>query len=303
MFVKRSYNQFLKFFNELYIVYKSKHIIGKYSNIPIKDNQVNILEYHPERLYNHLGTTQCFNLGDSLGEVIVGYLLNLKGIDIQKKIESTRYFYCVGSNILASYQDATIWGSGLFPLQSRIEKFMQKIARRKLDIRAVRGPLTRNFLVNQGYKCPEVYGDPAILMPIIYPCFFEKKIHNRVVVAQFYGEDGFRKSHPNEHIVSMLTNDYKRVIDEISSSEIVYTSSLHGIILAESYGIPAVFFRGLPQSVDFKYLDYYYSTGRTNIKIAESFEEALTMDPLPLPDLSGLRKGLLESFPYDLWEN
>lgn len=101
----------------------------------------------------------------------------------------------------------------------------------------------------------------------------------------------------------MNTNDYKSVIDEIVSSEIVYTSSLHGIILAESYGVPSVFFRSLSRKCDFKYLDYYYSTGRTNIKIAESFEEALTMEPLPLPDLSGLRKGLLESFPYDLWEN
>ncbi len=100
----------------------------------------------------------------------------------------------------------------------------------------------------------------------------------------------------------MNTNDYKSVIDEIAASEIVYTSSLHGIILAESYGVPAIFFRGLGKSKDFKYLDYYYSTGRKDVKIAESFEEALTMKPLPLPDLSKMQQDLLESFPYDLWE-
>lgn len=92
------------------------------------------------------------------------------------------------------------------------------------------------------------------------------------------------------------------MIDEIVSSEIVYTSSLHGIILAEAYGVPAVFFRGLNKRIDFKYLDYYFSTGRRDIVIAETFEEAKKMKPLPLPDLSKLRQGLLDSFPYDLWE-
>jgi pyruvyltransferase len=53
---------------------------------------------------------------------------------------------------------------------------------------------------------------------------------------------------------------------------------------------------------DFKYLDYYYSTGRKDIKIAESFEEALNMEPLKLPDLKPLQEGLMKSFPYDLWE-
>ena len=136
--------------------------------------------------------------------------------------------------------------------------------------------------------------------------FYQPKIQDKrpySIVLQFAHERKFRANHPNEHMVSMNTNDYKAVIDEIVSSKIVYTSSLHGIILAESYGVPAVFFRGLNKKIDFKYLDYYYSTGRKDIKIAESFEEALTMKPLPLPDLSKMRQDLLDSFPYDLWTN
>ena len=88
----------------------------------------------------------------------------------------------------------------------------------------------------------------------------------------------------------------------IKASEIVFTSSLHGIILAESYNVPAVFFRGLSKSVDFKYYDYYLSTGRPDIKIADTFEEAKKMSPLSIPDLTKLQQGLLDSFPYDLWE-
>ena len=73
-----------------------------------------------------------------------------------------------------------------------------------------------------------------------------------MIIPQFYSEQSFREKNHEGFIVSMNTDDYKSVIDEICASEIVYTSSLHGIILAESYGIPAVFFRGLDKAVDFK---------------------------------------------------
>lgn len=139
-------------------------------------------------------------------------------------------------------------------------------------------------------------------MPLIYKPVKEKK-YDYLVIPQFVDEKNFRTAHPKERMVSMNTANYKSVIDVILSSEIVYSSSLHGIILAESYGTPAIFFRGLQKNRDFKYLDYYYSTGRKDTKIAESFEEALTMKPLPLPDFSIMRQDLLDSFPYDLWDN
>ena len=82
----------------------------------------------------------------------------------------------------------------------------------------------------------------------------------------------------------------------------VYSSSLHGIILAESYGIPAVFFRGVSSVVDFKYKDYYASTRRYDVPMAGSLAEAFGTSPPKLPDLNKLQKGLIDSFPYDLWE-
>ena len=217
-------------------------------------------------------------------------------------VSKTKHLNCVGSNIFGSYQDATIWGSGASPsYPTKRQFFCQKLSRRKLDIRAVRGPLTREVLQKLGYNCPETYGDPAILMPMIYNPNIEKK-HHCLVIPQFYHEKDFQADYPNERMVSMNTNDFKLVIDEIVASEIVITSSLHGIILAEAYGVPAVFFRGLPESIDFKYRDWYCSTERDNIILADTFEEALETTPPPLPNLTGLVKGLLDTFPYDLWE-
>ena len=281
--------------------------INGYLDVPAKDNSVNIFDYQPARYGYHLYQNQPYNLGDTLGRVIVAAMLGQKGISIDQWIPNKKHLYVVGSNIFGgsekgNYQDATIWGSGILKIPARREAFAQRLSRRKLDVRAVRGPLTRDVLLRFGHHCPEVYGDPAILMPLFYKPAEEKK-YKYIVVPQFVYEYRFRQAHPDEKAVSMNTNDYRSVIDEIAASEIVYTSSLHGIILAEAYGVPAVFFRELKKVIDFKYLDYYYSTGRKDIKIAESFEEALHMTPPPLPDLSGLRQGLLDSFPYDLWDS
>ena len=301
-----------EFFHELYCMNFADEYIGR-KNYHIKaiDHRVNIYEYHPELIAgysSHLYNGQPNNLGDSLGKEIIKYLLDKKGIDINVWIHKRKHFFCVGSNIIGGrdsgiYHNATIWGSGVMFSPGRLRYYLQKFSRRKLDIRAVRGPLTREVLQELGHHCPEVYGDPAILMPLLYtPLENVGKRRKNCVICQFYHEKKFREDHPTEYVISMNTDDYRKVIDEIVSSEIVYSSSLHGIILAETYGVPAVFFRGLSKEIDFKYNDWYQSTGRYDVRLSDSFQQALSEIPPPLPDLSTLQKGLLDTFPYDLWD-
>lgn len=287
--------------HELCLLLKANKINAHYLGIPALKNRVNIYEYHPELIGYDLFQSEPYNLGDSLGRVIVEFLLEKKNIKVDKNISKTKHLNVVGSNIFCSYQDTTIWGSGIMYPPTKFESFFQKLSKRKLDIRAVRGPLTSKILEEFGYFCPTIYGDPAILMPFVYNPNIEKT-KKYLIIPQFAVEREFRNKYSSDNVISMNTNDYKIVIDKIKSCECVYTSSLHGIILAESYGVPAVFFRGLGHNIDFKYLDYYYSTGRYDIKIAESFEEALLTPPPTLPNLSKMQQDLLDTFPYDLWE-
>lgn len=280
--------------------------INCFLDVPAKKNRVNIYDYRPDKFGYDLYNGSRYNLGDSLGGVICSYLLKEKGIEVDKEISKTKHLFTVGSNIFGSslkgnYQSATIWGSGLQSIPRRREAFCQRISRRKLDIRAVRGPLTKDLIEKFGHRCPEVYGDPAILMPLIYKPDITPN-YKYSVVLQFYHERKFREVHPHERVISMNTNDYKSVIDEICASEIIYTSSLHGIILAETYGIPAVFFRGLEKAIDFKYKDWYLSTGRSHVPFCDTFEDAIKTAPPTIPQLEQLQQGLLDSFPYDLWE-
>lgn len=170
----------------------------------------------------------------------------------------------------------------------------------KLDVRAVRGPLTRDILLSNGQKCPEIYGDPAIILPEIYsPTSFEKKYEASVILHHTHGYD--RSSIPNYcNKIEILTSDYKHFVDEICASNLIISSTLHGIILAESYGIPAILLAD--DGIDmFKYRDYYYGTGRPKIVVAQTVQEALSCNPLPVPDFTNQRCELEKVFPKDLW--
>lgn len=290
---------------ELYCYLFANSIIGKYRRIKAKDHRVNLFDFNPELEKINRYNNSRYNLGDYLGFVVVEFMLEKRGLSLDSWVSKRKHMNSIGSNIFSGYQRTTIWGSGVHHVLSDGPndglRFLHRSLFRKLDVRAVRGPMTREILQKYGHKCPEVYGDPAILMPFIYqPKVTET--NEILVIPQYKTENRFRTEHPELKMITMNTNDYKSVIDAIASSKKVITSSLHAVILADCYGVPSVLYRGLSKKVDFKYLDYYASTGRKDIHIADTFEEASTMEPLPLPDLSSLQKGLMESFPYDLWD-
>jgi len=234
------------------------------------------------------------NLGDTLTPIIVNYMLSLQGIDPNKKVTTTKHLYAVGSVLTAGIQDCTVWGSGV--LNSTITNRLRK---RKLDIRSVRGPFTRVVLQDYGYECPAVYGDPAILMTEIYqPQYIVQKYYKYGIVMHKDQKQNVVDS--DVLVIDICTADYKHFIDQILSVEKVISSSLHGIILAESYGVPAVL---LKPNVDIlKYYDWYYSTERYTFPIAQTIGEAKDMTPIHLPNLKPIRQKLKEAFPYDLYE-
>lgn len=274
-------------------------IILSYLNYPVRRNRINMHWFAIGE--KKLGGLECRkktdvqNFGDYLANPIWDYMMQYYHLDPDYVSDKTYHVYTVGSIIMLGYQDACIWGSGL--LRSEPEKSQWgRNKYRKLDVRCVRGPETMRRLKENGYdvsKC--VFGDPGLLMPLIYqPKEGEKADY--VVVRHM------SQSTADKNQVDIMTDDWKSVIDQIYNSRLVISSSLHGIIIAEAYGIPAILLGPVQFNDYFKYNDYYYSTGRTEYPVCTSVEEALKM-PLPkVPDVSGLQKNLLDSFPTDLWK-
>lgn len=248
------------------------------------------------------------NFGDALSPVIVSWMLAKRNLSLTQPVRKTKHLMAVGSVVSRGRFDATIWGSGV--LKDGVEERLSRQAfYKKYDIRAVRGPITRSALVQAGYQCPETYGDPAILMPLLYRPAAEKKyarslvLHHRTSLAAETNEGSYEMCVPEGlHVINPATKDYQSVIDEIVASESVISTSLHGIIIAESYGIPAVFLNFGVSDQIIKFDDWYQSTGRERPDCS-SLREALGAENPPVPDLSSLRQGLLDSFPYDLWED
>lgn len=228
------------------------------------------------------------NVGDYLSVVVVEYMK--KRYNLKDMTPKTHHLYAIGSIISFGYQDTTIWGSGL--IYNKENYWWSKW--RKLDIRCVRGPKTREVLLKNGYDCPENYGDPAILMPLIYQPYSCEKKYEYTVVHHHFHLTG------SEDELSPLTNDWQGFIDRLVQSKLVISSSLHGIILAEAYRVPAIMLK--EEGLDiFKFEDYYNSTGRVDFPIAENVEQALQMTPSVLPDFKKLQDNLIETFPVDLW--
>lgn len=242
------------------------------------------------------------NLGDSLGPIIYEWMLKRKGLTLSSPAKKTTHLFTCGSLIGVGYFDVTVWGSGIH-LVANIANLIKLKPIRKYDIRAVRGPVTRQILIDCGYKCPAIYGDPAIIMPLIYDEDISEKHYDISIILHYHANNEDFTCEKYNYI-DIGTTDYKKVIREMKLSRKIISSSLHGIILAETYGIQAVFLN-TGDYVDkalMKYYDWYYSTGRMCVKIAKSLEEAIEMEPMPLPDLTELREKLMTAFPYDLWE-
>ena len=242
------------------------------------------------------------NLGDYLSLIVVENMIKMNNIDSSKTLKKTKHLYAVGSILFTGFQDCTVWGTGIIreynkTVSEKITLLFNKYFR-KLDIRCVRGPKTRQFLLENGIKCPECYGDPAILMPIFYKAEQTNKKRDYLIVLHYTSEIVDAK-----HSISMKTSDYKRVIDDICSSKKVVTNSLHGLILAESYGVPAVVFNLEEDFNMLKYDDYYMSTNRNEYPVAKSIEEAIHIEPLELPNLKLLQDRLIRSFPADVWKD
>ncbi len=167
-----------------------------------------------------------------------------------------------------------------------------------LDIRAVRGPKTRASLVHAGFTCPEVYGDPAILLSRFYNPKVST-VKGKVIIIPHHSR--FQKYVGKyQNVLDTYTNDWQKFVLEIKSAEKVISSSLHGIILAEAYGVPCIWLNDIPDS-PFKYEDYYQSTGRNSYPKADNVEDALGMNGEINHSVNEMQNALMACFPYDLY--
>lgn len=250
------------------------------------------------------GTLKKNNWGDDVNYYFLPNIFNARLIDKTKKDKGENYCF-IGSIINDNYVDENtiIWGSGVQTRTLQLKKKPKKVC-------AVRGPLTRLQLMKKGISCPEIYGDPTLLLPYFYSPKLPKK-YKIGFIPHWSSIDTMNtirfKRDSRVHLIKM--SGYKKwtdVIDEIVSCEYIVSESLHGLIMAEAYGIPNLWVDvSLKGVYDIKFHDFFLSMKedrREAVKVDKNFNADIALKLLKnykkgtMPNL----KKLVEACPIEI---
>lgn len=204
------------------------------------------------------------NWGDDLNVYLIELMCNKRVIPAETVLIPCLKYSFVGSNLPWILNHKTIiWGSGV--INTALEMDKSKVEK----VYAVRGPITRKYLMNNGIDCPEVYGDPALLLPLYYkPKEIAKRYRIGIVphhIDDFdYKEDLDALLGEECHVISMINYDkWTDVIDDICSCEYILSSSLHGLIVADAYSVKNLFCEFVHHHANQeKFEDYFLSVKR-----------------------------------------
>jgi len=170
-----------------------------------------------------------------------------------------------------------------------------------VTVLATRGPMTRALIKDFGTG---IYGDPAILMPIIYtptPITPETQTFRVGIIPHYVDYKRFKDlEDPAICVINVKDNPFY-IIDQIAACDIIISTSLHGCIVAEAYGKPVVWLQVSEriQGAAFKFNDYFTGSGRDTrepVKLAFTHSSNIakaTREQFWLPDPVHDREGLL----------
>lgn len=213
------------------------------------------------------------NFGDAVNQIFWEKLIEEK---INECNRNKLHFITTGSIMSLINNKSIILGTGFISENNDIggDNFFSnsnKLIYNPYSILAVRGPLSRQKFINNNIYCPEIYGDPLILMPCIYNIFTNIN-ENIVGIIPHYidkNEDKIIKLKKNlennqykVYIIDIeIGNDYKKLINEINKCKYIISSSLHGIIMGLIYNKKTIYLE-LSNNVigdKFKFNDFFQS--------------------------------------------
>lgn len=222
-------------------------------------------------------------------------LFDLRSMFLNRIYRKANKHLIVGSIIeMFNNPNNVIWGSGaMFGTESLMYK--------PKKVLAVRGPLTRQYLLSQGIDCPEVYGDPALLISKYYHPKVTKRYKLGIIphFSQLTNPNilKFASLHPDDVVIIKMRGyeDWRDIPDLVCQCEKVVSSSLHGLIISDAYRIPNIWAtfhdKVMTEGGSFKFLDYIGSVHRSEKeavildsteKLENIFSKEVTWQPIDI---------------------
>lgn len=243
------------------------------------------------------------NFGDEINLYLIEKLSKKKVIKVLPKYFFNTHYLCIGSILEKTQKHSIIWGSGFISQNSKVKK--------PKKIYSVRGPKTREKFLEHNIECPEVYGDPALLLPLFYTPKFNKQYD--IGIVPHYVDKEIAKNMTifkgnNIKIIDIQQENILNFIEELSQCSLILSSSLHGLIVSDAYGIDNMWIKFSTNVVgdDFKFYDYFESVGRLNeksyfINNSSSIDEILKSHTKSPTDIDFNK--ILKSCPFYRSEN
>jgi pyruvyltransferase len=248
--------------------------------------------------------TSYFNLGDALSPVMVAALSGQRVT--HAAMHSSRLRMCavgtIGHSLVGG--EVWVWGTGASrysnPLAAKeLRELYRPPAGTKLVVTATRGPISRHILGEENAVGPAVYGDPVWLLPRFYRPPVEKKHELGVILHLSELTDRAYEAHPKPGfvryqvpadlgdsvvLINTITPPTLRGLadrlDDILACKRIVSTSLHGMVIAESYGIPCLYFSTRTRrngggripldpegTLNLRVTDLYQGLGRTELNV------------------------------------
>lgn len=239
------------------------------------------------RLYWSGGNRNEINFGDTLSPLVVRHV---SGQDVEYAGINTCDLAAVGSLLdkvitrewkrllRLRFDKIRVWGTGAFGSDAL------KDSRDKLTVAAVRGPMTRDMM---GLDAATPLGDPGLLIDTMdtqAPKKYRWGIIPHVVDIKVPAIQQLHDDNEKSCLINLADEDVLAVARQIRSCDFIISTSLHGLITADAFGIPSVWMRasGNIGGGDWKFMDYFASVNRTE-------KSPLSLDS-GLPDLRTLEE-------------
>ena len=199
------------------------------------------------------------NWGDNINPIFVELISGIKPklVDLYKPCEDENYLI-IGSILKYADKKSVVWGAGFISSENNCNESPKKIL-------AVRGPLTREILIRHHIPCPEVFGDPVLLFPRFYHPKITKKYKLGIIPHEIDRDNDWLKTiETNDAKIIDVTQPGLGFIDQVLECEKIASSSLHGLIVADAYGIPSSWIELSDKVIGngFKFRDYFSSVQR-----------------------------------------
>jgi hypothetical protein len=206
--------------------------------------------------------TDVQNAGDIFSSMVVAHICNDRVRSIGEAPFNGPNLIAAGSILHWADTNSVVWGTGL--LWDDIElKAAPKV------VLSVRGAYTWESLARRGITSPPLFGDPGVFAPDIFP---KARTVNEVGIVPHYvdvSEELVLRAHDYGAEILDVRSPLDDFLRRLSACRKIISSSLHGLIFAHAYGIPAVWVKLSSKVIGdgYKFFDYYSSIGYARARV------------------------------------